>query len=155
MRQLLSIFPPRMVSRKCVSQSSAASTLPMAAAMAPSAITVCALPSSDLHTTPTEAPWPNASIAARRPAPPRADDQHVVLVSFETVAQNSLTSRMAPQETSRTYKSVKPTERRLAQANSMLRWFKPLSHCQALWRGVPTAAQEKQSSPPPARWRRE
>src|SRR2546421_12061609 len=42
----------------------------MAAAMPPSAMTVCALPSSDLHTTPTLAPWASASIAARKPAPP-------------------------------------------------------------------------------------
>src|SRR5947209_2848562 len=42
----------------------------MAAAMPPSAITVCALPSRDLHTTPTEAPAAEAAIAARRPAPP-------------------------------------------------------------------------------------
>ena len=50
-RQLLSIFPPRMVSRKCTSQLSSGQRLPMAAAMPPSAITVCALPSSDLQTT--------------------------------------------------------------------------------------------------------
>ena len=42
----------------------------IAAAMPPSAITVCALPSRDLHTTPTRTPWARASIAARRPAPP-------------------------------------------------------------------------------------
>ena len=62
----------------------------------------------------------------------RADDQDVMLVGFEAIAQSSLTSRMAPQDTSRTYKSAKPTERRLAQANSMWRWFKTLSHCQVL-----------------------
>src|SRR6266540_3373600 len=42
----------------------------MAAAMPPSAITVCALPSSDLHTRAVRAPWSDASMAARRPAPP-------------------------------------------------------------------------------------
>src|SRR4249919_1789182 len=42
----------------------------MAAAMPPSAITVCALPSKDLQIKPTETPLPAASIAARRPAPP-------------------------------------------------------------------------------------
>src|SRR5258708_37067524 len=70
MRQLLRNFPPRIVSRKCVRQSSARSTFAIAAAMPPSAIPVCALPSSDLHTTPTLAPCANASIAARNPAPP-------------------------------------------------------------------------------------
>ena len=69
-RQLLSIFPPRMVSRKCTSQLSSGQRLPMAAAMPPSAITVCALPSSDLQTTAVRAPASCAAIAARSPAPP-------------------------------------------------------------------------------------
>ena len=43
---------------------------PCAAAMPPSAITVCALPSSDLQIRPTETPASAASIAARSPAPP-------------------------------------------------------------------------------------
>src|SRR3954447_9151098 len=38
--------------------------------MPPSAMTVCALPSSDLHTTAVRAPASWAAIAARRPAPP-------------------------------------------------------------------------------------
>ena len=42
----------------------------MAAAIPPSAITVCALPRSDLQIRPTETPALAASIAARRPAPP-------------------------------------------------------------------------------------
>src|SRR4029079_11001479 len=63
-------WPPRMVSAKWTFQLSRSSTLAMAAAMPPSAMTVCALPSSDLHTTPTETPIAEASIAARRPAPP-------------------------------------------------------------------------------------
>src|SRR5258705_4801294 len=67
MRQLLRNFPPRMVSRKWVRQSSASSTFAIAAAMPPSAITVCALPSNDLQTTPTLAPCPRAAIAARNP----------------------------------------------------------------------------------------
>ena len=69
-RQLLSIFPPRMVSRKCTSQLSSGQRLPIAAAMPPSAITVCALPSSDLQTIAVLAPASWAAIAARRPAPP-------------------------------------------------------------------------------------
>src|SRR5262249_160894 len=36
----------------------------------PSAMTVCALPSSDLQTMAVRTPWVAASIAARRPAPP-------------------------------------------------------------------------------------
>jgi len=45
-------------------------TLPIAAAMPPSAMTVCALPSSDLHTIAVRAPASWAAIAARRPDPP-------------------------------------------------------------------------------------
>src|SRR5688572_12404118 len=70
MRQLLSILPPRMVSRKWTCQLSSGHTLPMAAAMPPSAMTVWALPRSDLQTRPTLTPCAAASIAARSPAPP-------------------------------------------------------------------------------------
>src|SRR5579884_1122404 len=70
MRQLLSSWPPSMVSAKWTSQLSCESTLPMPAAMPPSAITVCALPSSDFVTTETEHPASAAAIAARMPAPP-------------------------------------------------------------------------------------
>src|SRR5947207_1559663 len=46
------------------------STFASAAAIPPSAITVCALPNKDLHTSPTRTPATEASIAARSPAPP-------------------------------------------------------------------------------------
>src|SRR6478609_8366897 len=69
-RQLLSIFPPRMVSRKCTSQLSSGQRLPMAAAIPPSAITVCALPSRDLQTIAVLAPASWAAMAARSPEPP-------------------------------------------------------------------------------------
>src|SRR4051794_9162584 len=59
-----------MVSRKCTCQLSSSQRLPIAAAMPPSAITVCALPSSDLQTSAVRAPASCAAIAARRPAPP-------------------------------------------------------------------------------------
>jgi hypothetical protein len=42
----------------------------MAAAQPPSAITVCALPNSDLEMMAVRLPWLRASIAARSPAPP-------------------------------------------------------------------------------------
>ena len=68
----LSIFPPFMVSLKWVSQQSLLSTLDKAAAMPPSAITVCALPRRDLHISPVEAPWAEDSMAAEdRPLRPR------------------------------------------------------------------------------------
>ena len=60
-----------MVSRKWIFQWSRESVFASAAAMPPSAITVCALPSRDLHTRPTDNPSPEAaSMAARKPAPP-------------------------------------------------------------------------------------
>ena len=70
MRQLFTYWPPRMVSAKWTFQLSRSSLLAIAAAMPPSAITVWALPSSDLQISPTETPAPHASMAARSPAPP-------------------------------------------------------------------------------------
>src|SRR5438309_6780232 len=70
MRQLLTYWPPRMVSAKWTFQLSRGSTLASAAAMPPSAITVCALPKSDLQISPTDTPAADASMAARSPAPP-------------------------------------------------------------------------------------
>ena len=59
-----------MVSAKCTFQLSLGFALPIAAAQPPSAITVCALPNSDLHTTATFSPRWRASMTARRPEPP-------------------------------------------------------------------------------------
>ena len=59
-----------MVSRKCTIQLSLLFTLPIAAAAPPSAITVCALPNSDLEMMAVFLPASRASIAARSPAPP-------------------------------------------------------------------------------------
>ncbi len=59
-----------MVSRKWTCQLSLELTLPIEAAMPPSAITVCALPNSDLQMIAVRSPCSRASIAARRPAPP-------------------------------------------------------------------------------------
>src|SRR3954462_14622703 len=69
-RQLFTYCPPRTVSAKCTFQLSRSSTLARAAATPPSAMTVCAFPSSDLQTIPTLAPAADAAIAARSPAPP-------------------------------------------------------------------------------------
>src|SRR5215207_685348 len=59
-----------MVSRKWTCQLSFELTLPMAAAAPPSAITVWALPNSDLQMIAVRMPCSRAAIAARRPAPP-------------------------------------------------------------------------------------
>ena len=80
MRQLLSSLPPRIVSRKWTCQLSSGQTLPSAAAMPPSAMTVCALPSSDLQISAVLAPWAEASMAARRPGAAGADHDDVVFV---------------------------------------------------------------------------
>jgi hypothetical protein len=67
---LFSILPPRMVSRKWTFQLSSGHTLPIEAARPPSAMTVCALPSSDFETIAVRAPASCAAIAARSPDPP-------------------------------------------------------------------------------------
>src|SRR5215470_8924918 len=87
MRQLLISLPPFMVSAKWASQLSRPATLPSAAAMPPSAITVWALPSSDLHRTSTRAPPEAAAMAALIPAPPAPmTSTSVSTVSYETSA---------------------------------------------------------------------
>src|SRR5258707_9852566 len=55
-------------------QLSLSSTSASAAAIPPSAITVCALPSKDFEITATLAPAAEAPTAARRPAPPRSEE---------------------------------------------------------------------------------
>ena len=68
---------PNIVSWKCDRQLSSGATLPSAAAMPPSAITVCALPSSDLQTSAVRAPAlgrrrsPRAGRRRRRRSPAR------------------------------------------------------------------------------------
>src|SRR5262249_21365670 len=69
-RQLFRNFPPRMVSRKCTCQLSLELALPIDAAQPPSAITVCALPTSDLQIPATRIACCRASIAPRGPSPP-------------------------------------------------------------------------------------
>ena len=63
-------LPPRMVSRKCTCQLSCGLTLPIDAAIPPSAITVWAFPNSDLQMIAVRMPASRAAIAARKPAPP-------------------------------------------------------------------------------------
>ena len=106
MRQLLRYWPPRIVSAKWTFQLSRSSTWAIAAAMPPSAMTVCALPSSDLQTRPTDAPAADASIAARSPAPPapmtRTSCSWVWQIRFAVGHQMILRSWMTPIEHSRT-----------------------------------------------------
>ena len=67
-------------------------------------MTVCALPSSDLQTRPTDAPAADASIAARRPAPPAPmtiTSCSWVWIGFGAGHQMILRSWMMPIEHSR------------------------------------------------------
>ena len=82
MRQLLSILPPRMVSRKWTCQLSSGHTLPMAAAMPPSAMTVCALPSSDLQTSADAQAALRGLDGGAQPGAAGADDDDVVVVGL-------------------------------------------------------------------------
>src|ERR1700736_2387294 len=84
-----------------------------------------------------------------------ADDQYIVFVRFIFWIHRSLISLIAPLATSRTYRSVSPTPTRLTHANNMWRSLRKLSPRHAVCRGVPKAAQEKQSNLPPARCRSE
>ena len=82
MRQLLSILPPRMVSRKWTFQLSSGQTLPMAAATPPSAMTVWALPSSDLQTSAVRWPELLGLDGGPQPGAAGADDDDVVVVGL-------------------------------------------------------------------------
>ena len=80
MRQLFSILPPRMVSRKWTCQLSSGHTLPMAAAMPPSAMTVWALPRSDLQIEADRHALRGGLDGRAQPGAAGADDDDVVLV---------------------------------------------------------------------------
>src|SRR5947208_8676004 len=94
MRQLFSILPPRIVSRKWTCQLSSGQTLPRAAAIPPSAITVWALPRRDFVTRAVRAPWPWASTAARKPAPPAP----ITTTSYSCVSWRSMPVMADPLE---------------------------------------------------------
>ena len=82
MRQLLRYCPPRIVSAKCTRQLSRSSTLPSAAAMPPSAMTVCALPSSDFLITATLAPFGRCLDGGAQAGAAGADDEDVVVENW-------------------------------------------------------------------------
>ena len=99
-RQLFTYWPPRIVSAKCTFQLSRSSTFASAAAMPPSAMTVCALPSNDLQMRPTRLP---ASRRFDRRAQSRAacaDDQDIMFKRLER--QRILQSVSTPIEQRRT-----------------------------------------------------
>ena len=99
MRQLFSILPPRIVSRKCTSQLSSGQTLPSAAATPPSAMTVWALPRSDLHTSAVRAPSCACLDGGTKPGAAGADDEDVEVVAFGLGHQKILGSLKAPDAT--------------------------------------------------------
>ena len=67
-----------MVSRKWTRQLSFGFTLPMAAAQPPSAMTVCALPNSDLEMIAVFLPLQPRLDRRAQPGAARADDHHVI-----------------------------------------------------------------------------
>ena len=128
MRQLLTYCPPRIVSAKWTFQLSRSSTLARAAAMPPSAMTVWALPRSDLHTRPTDTPGRGSFDGGPQPGAAGPDDQDVVLVRLVLGhAQRILQSVQTPIEHSRTYRSLNATQNRLHQAQIMCRRFRQLT----------------------------
>src|SRR5947209_5462323 len=80
-----------------------------AAATPPSAITVCALPRSDLQTTPTEQPASRAAITARSPAPPAPTTS----TSYSKVSYGSMLSLVSARGSWLlvTHSSVRPVRR--------------------------------------------
>ena len=80
----------------------------MAAAMPPSAMTVCALPSSDLQTSAVRGAVPRGLDRRAQPGAAGADDDDVVVVrlvlghAVARIAQKNLGSWMAPLATRRT-----------------------------------------------------
>ena len=75
-------LPPRMVSRKWTCQLSLLFTLPIEAAMPPSAMTVCALPNSDLQMIAVRRPGLVRLDRGAQPRPAGADDDDVEVVAL-------------------------------------------------------------------------
>src|SRR5262249_26333388 len=126
-RQLLAYWPPRIVSAKWTRQLSRSSTLAIAAAMPPSAMTVWALPSSDFVITATFTPAADASTAALSPAPPAPiTSTSCSCVAYSTIYR-ILQSLHTPIEHRRTYKSENATEKRLHQAQFWWRRLRQLT----------------------------
>src|SRR3712207_5673221 len=115
-------------------------------------MTVCALPSSDLHTSAVRAPWLDASMAARRPAPPAPMTTTSNSCDSYSVIYRNLRSVIVPLATRRTYTSARATENRLSQAYSacLALSLDTLRHSQAR-----LGALESASTWPPHRWRHE
>ena len=72
-----------MVSRKWTCQLSFGLTLPIAAAQPPSAITVCALPNSDLEMMAVRLPCCAGLDGGAQPGAAGADDDDVVVVALD------------------------------------------------------------------------
>ena len=83
MRGLFSSLPPTIVSRKWTCHESAAATWPSAAATPPSAMTVWALPSSDLQTRPDVHPGLLRLDRGPQTGPTGTDDEDVVWPDLE------------------------------------------------------------------------
>src|SRR5262249_50496624 len=88
----------------------------------------------------------------------RPHDDHVVfvdLVGAHAGGPTSVRSFQIPLEQSRTYTSVKPTVNIEIHAHAMWCWLKNVPPRHASYLAPPMRSQEKQSAPPPTRWRSE
>ena len=109
-RGLLSSLPPTIVSRKWTCQESCSATLPSAAATPPSAITVWALPRSDLQTSPTFAPWRRRLDRRPQAGSPGPDHQDVVGVALGDLVHSRIDGSLnSPIARSRMYRSASAT----------------------------------------------
>ena len=128
MRQLLRSLPPRIVSRKWTCQLSSFQTLPIAAAMPPSAMTVCALPRSDLQIERRLEPLAERLDGGAQARAAGADDDDVVVVASRT---RSLCHQKDPQVADDAHghepdvEVGEPTQNRLIQANMHVALVEP------------------------------
>ena len=91
----------------------------MAAAIPPSAITVCALPSSDLRNHADADAGGGGFDRGAQARASRADHQNIMFEGLIIRHQRILQSVQMPMAHIRTYRSENPTQNRLSHANSM------------------------------------
>ena len=151
MRQLLSSLPPRIVSRKCGCQPSSLSTIRQSRREAAFGHHRVRLAQQRFADDADARSLRERFDRGSQPRAARADNQHIVFVSFVRGSHRSRMSLIAPEATRRMYKSVSPTAIMLTQAQNMWCSLSFVTPCQAECRGTPSVAHEKQSSLPPTR----
>ena len=117
MRQLLTYWPPRIVSAKCTFQLSRSSTFASAAATPAFGHDRVGLAEERLADQADLHAGRRGLDGRAQPGAAGANHQHVVFVRFESRHRMRKSVQM-PIEQSRTYTSVKATQKRLNQAKS-------------------------------------